>query len=222
MKKILIASFVVLLSHNVLYGALIDVPIDGDYTVKCDPFTDTPFWDPVSNSCVKSDCINTNDVNKNICDPKVMCFRGYVKGDTSRCLGEKRYVCLDNCKEDYVCTGITTGTTESTNCENVDTNGCQRCVKTTKSTSCTLGQTTYFYNVITTTTDEVIYCTSNKAPNTCYKTNDGLCKKCPDGAVVASDRNTNSISSCYLPSGKTYEDESGTFKLNGNCAYSGN
>lgn len=60
------------------------------------------------------------------------------------------------------------------------------------------------------------------------------CRQCPgaEATTAASNEITvngqtlkmgkGDVTSCYLPSGKTYEDESGKFELDSDCAYSGN
>ena len=230
MKKILIASFVVLLSHNVLYGAT-TIPIPTPQS-KCavEPKT---YYDPVSMECVESGCANPTQITKNKCTTltDVMCFRNNHANDdkfTFCPANQMRYVCMSasKCNEGYVCSTFKS-TSETTTSS--DTQGqCTLNTQTTQTTKCEVYNSAVLpYKIkyphsYTYISKEISYCTSTYSEtNTCYLSG-STCKNCPDGAVVAFDRNTNPISSCYLPSGETYDDESGTFELNSNCAYSGN
>lgn len=55
-----------------------------------------------------------------------------------------------------------------------------------------------------------------------YYLSSGTCMRCPSsgGAYgTSADRNTGGITECYLPSGTTGSDSSGSFTYTGNCYY---
>ena len=233
MKKILFALSVVLMSHNVLYGATSwenPIPIPTPQS-KCAAEIKKKYYDPVLNECVESGCANPTQITTNKCTTStdVMCFRNYHINDNEFCqANQMRYVCMSAsmCNEGYVCS--TFKSTSETTTSSDKQGQCTLNTQTTKTTECKFSRSDVLPYKIkyphsdTYISKEISYCTStNSETNTCYLSG-STCKKCPDGAVVASDRNTNPISSCYLPSGETFEDESGEFTVSGNCAYSGN
>ena len=189
------------------------------------------YYDPASNECVESGCANPTQITTNECSTStdVMCFRNHHINDDGSCLANQmRYVCMSasKCNEGYVCS--TFKSTSETTTSSDKQGQCTLNTQTTKTTECKVYNSEVLPNKIkyphsyTYISKEISYCTSTDSEtNTCYLSG-STCKNCPDGAVVASDRNPNSISSCYLPSGTTYEDESGTFELGSDCAYSGN
>ncbi|HIS71272.1 MAG TPA: hypothetical protein IAD02_04800 [Candidatus Enterousia intestinigallinarum] len=52
-----------------------------------------------------------------------------------------------------------------------------------------------------------------------YYLNGGTCASCPSPGTTP-DRNTGTITSCYLPSGTSCSDTSGTCSYTSNCYYS--
>lgn len=52
-----------------------------------------------------------------------------------------------------------------------------------------------------------------------YYLNGGACASCPSPGTTP-DRNTGTITSCYLPSGTSCSDTSGTCSYTSNCYYS--
>ncbi len=56
-----------------------------------------------------------------------------------------------------------------------------------------------------------------------YYLSSGTCVRCPASGGVygtSADKNTGGITSCYILSGNTGSDSSGSFKYTGNCYYS--
>ena len=52
-----------------------------------------------------------------------------------------------------------------------------------------------------------------------YKKADGTCAPCPDGGTTNITFGDASITDCYIPSGTTSHDETGTFEYTANCPY---
>lgn len=70
-------------------------------------------------------------------------------------------------------------------------------------------------------------CTANpKTYTSCkpgYYLSDGDCKRCPSSGGVygtTADKNTGGITSCYIPSGNSFSDSTGSGTYTGNCYYS--
>lgn len=56
-----------------------------------------------------------------------------------------------------------------------------------------------------------------------YYLSSGTCNKCPSSGGVAGltgDKNTGDITSCYIPSGTSFSDDTGSGTYTGNCYYS--
>lgn len=56
-----------------------------------------------------------------------------------------------------------------------------------------------------------------------YYLSSGDCLRCPSSGGVygtSADNNTGGITSCYIPSGNTGSDTTGSFTYTGNCYYS--
>ncbi len=75
----------------------------------------------------------------------------------------------------------------------------------------------YAYAACTTTTKTYTACKPG------YYLNSAACTRCPSsGGVYGTtvDRNTGDITSCYIPSGTTFSDGSGSGVYEGDCYYS--